>query len=74
MSNFNDKFDACYNARQDYGLYKGYYDPTDDLPNGIHASIIRPEPTHPYELEEDEDLETQELLETIDELNEIIEF
>lgn len=77
MSNFNDKFDACYNTRQDYGLYKGYYDPTDDLPNGIHASIIRPEPTHPCELEEEEDLETQDVTETtslMNELGEVMEF
>lgn len=72
MSDFNDKFDAYYNALRDYSLYKGYYDPTDDLPNGIHASIIRPEPTHPSELEEQEESETQQ--ETTDDFNEVIEF
>ena len=57
----NDTFDSYLNARRDYRLYQqfsdNYYDPTQDLPPGIHASIYRPEP----EIEDDPDPDEPEI-------------
>lgn len=55
----NNDFESYYNALQDYRLYRefcekypeNYYDPNEDLPADVHASICRPEP----EIEDDPD-------------------
>ena len=58
---FNKRFDSYYNALSDYQLYcqeKGIVDETDNLPAGIHASVIRYQPTHP-DLDEEEETNTK---------------
>jgi hypothetical protein len=51
-----DQFDSYLNAQRDYQLYKGWteIDETENLPSGIYASIVRWEPLHPLEEEEEE--------------------
>jgi hypothetical protein len=58
---FDNSFDSYYNARRDYRLYRqvsdNYYDPNEDLPPDIHASVYPPEP----EIEDDSEPDEPEL-------------
>ncbi|MDV3002441.1 MAG: hypothetical protein N5P05_004096 (plasmid) [Chroococcopsis gigantea SAG 12.99] len=62
-SSFNEKFDAIYNARISYRMYRDeipetYYDPSQDLPPGIHADINRVDiPLVDDDEDEDDDFE-----------------
>jgi hypothetical protein len=57
-----DEYDGRLSALEDYRLYKAdisTVDETENLPNGIFASIIRHEPTNPCDLEDDDSVEDE---------------
>ena len=58
-NDFNKRFDAYYHARRDLHLYQHIeVDESENLSPGIHASVIRYQPTHP-DLDEEEDANTE---------------
>ena len=56
-----DEYEARLTALNDYRLYRGQVDETDNLPTGIHASIVR------WQLIELEDEESETVVSEDDE-------